>query len=80
MSPFALLPFALLSGQLLNDNPVVSDSRLQDSVRLLFWNGPEEINVKDRTRRPRKACDIQWDHKNIVNCKGVLERLKQASE
>lgn len=35
-----------------------------------------EIKIKDLTRWLKKARDIQWDYKNIVKRKGVLERLK----
>lgn len=34
------------------------------------------INVKDLGRWLKKARDIQWDYKNIVKRKGMLERLK----
>jgi hypothetical protein len=36
----------------------------------------EEINEKDLKRWLKKAVKIQWDYKNIVKRKGVLERLK----
>lgn len=35
-----------------------------------------EINKTDLKRWLKKARDIQWDYKNIVKRKGVLERLK----
>ncbi|RYZ25821.1 MAG: DUF1801 domain-containing protein [Chitinophagaceae bacterium] len=35
-----------------------------------------EINKTDLTRWLEKARQIQWDYKNIVKRKGVLERLK----
>lgn len=35
-----------------------------------------EVNVKDLARWLGKARQIQWDYKNIVKRKGVLERLK----
>ncbi|MBS1743756.1 MAG: DUF1801 domain-containing protein [Bacteroidetes bacterium] len=35
-----------------------------------------EINSKDLKRWLKKAEEIQWDYKNIVKRKGVLERLK----
>jgi hypothetical protein len=35
-----------------------------------------EVNVKDLARWLKKAKEIQWDYKNIVKRKGVLERLK----
>lgn len=36
----------------------------------------DQINTKDLKRWLKKARDIQWDYKNIVKRKGVLERLK----
>lgn len=36
----------------------------------------EQINIKDLKRWLKKARDIQWDYKNLVKRKGVLERLK----
>lgn len=36
----------------------------------------DEINTKELKRWLKKARDIQWDYKNIVKRKGVLERLK----
>lgn len=35
-----------------------------------------QINPTDLKRWLQKAQDIQWDYKNIVKRKGVLERLK----
>ena len=36
----------------------------------------EQINTKDLKRWLKKGREIQWDYKNIVKRKGVLERLK----
>lgn len=36
----------------------------------------KEVNQKDLKRWLEKARTIQWDYKNIVKRKGVLERLK----
>ena len=36
----------------------------------------EQVNLKDLKRWLKKAKEIQWDYKNIVKRKGVLERLK----
>jgi hypothetical protein len=36
----------------------------------------DEINVKDLKRWLKKAEDLQWDYKNVVKRKGVLERLR----
>ena len=35
-----------------------------------------ELNVSDIERWLKKSRGIQWDYKNIVKRKGVLERLK----
>ena len=35
----------------------------------------KEIKVSELTRWLKKARDIQWDYKNIVKRRGVLERL-----
>lgn len=42
----------------------------------VFYNNRSEINTNDLQRWLAKARDIQWDYKNIVKRKGVLERLK----
>jgi hypothetical protein len=36
----------------------------------------DQINVADLKRWLQKSKDIQWDYKNIVKRRGVLERLK----
>jgi hypothetical protein len=35
-----------------------------------------QINTKDLQRWLKKAKEIQWDYKNLIKRKGVLERLK----
>lgn len=40
------------------------------------YSSVEQINKKDLKRWLKKAETIQWDYKNIVKRKGVLERLK----
>ena len=40
------------------------------------YTSADQINKKDVKRWLKKARDIQWDYKNIVKRKGVLERLK----
>ncbi|WP_232373064.1 DUF1801 domain-containing protein [Pinibacter aurantiacus] len=40
------------------------------------YTATNQINKKDLKRWLKKARDIQWDYKNIVKRKGVLERLK----
>lgn len=40
------------------------------------YTSVDQINKKDLKRWLKKSKDIQWDYKNIVKRKGVLERLK----
>ncbi|MES2762817.1 MAG: DUF1801 domain-containing protein [Bacteroidota bacterium] len=42
----------------------------------ITYTSASEIKTKDLKRWLKKAKDIQWDYKNIVKRKGVLERLK----
>lgn len=40
------------------------------------YTAADQVNVKDLKRWLKKAATIQWDYKNIVKRRGVLERLK----
>lgn len=40
------------------------------------YTSADEVNTKDLKRWLKKAREIQWDYKNIVKRKGVLERLR----
>jgi hypothetical protein len=40
------------------------------------YTSVEEVKPKDLKRWLKKSKEIQWDYKNIVKRKGVLERLK----
>jgi hypothetical protein len=40
------------------------------------YTAATQINVDDLARWLQKGRDIQWDYKNIVKRRGVLERLK----
>lgn len=42
----------------------------------IFYNNMAEVHLADLTRWIKKSREIQWDYKNIVKRKGVLERLK----
>ncbi len=42
----------------------------------IFYISLDEIKTKDLKHWLKKSKDIQWDYKNIVKRKGVLERLK----
>lgn len=42
----------------------------------VFYNAVSEIDANDLKHWLQKSRDIQWDYKNIVKRKGLLERLK----
>jgi hypothetical protein len=42
----------------------------------IFYNEVSEIKITHLKRWLKKAQQIQWDYKNIIKHKGVLERLK----
>lgn len=42
----------------------------------VFFNNITEIDVNELARWLKKSQEIQWDYKNLVKRKGVLERLK----
>lgn len=42
----------------------------------IFYNNISDIESKDLKSWLHKSREIQWDYKNIVKRKGVLERLK----
>ena len=52
----------------------VLGGKFQDAS--IFYNSANEINTKDLENWLQKAKEIQWDYKNIVKRKGILERLK----
>jgi hypothetical protein len=53
--------------------PVVGGKFKDASV---FYNSVDEVNLEDLERWLRKSRDIQWDYKNIIKRRGVLERLR----
>lgn len=56
------------------ENLQVKGSKFKDAS--VFYNLVSEIETNDLKRWLEKSRDIQWDYKNIVKRKGVLERLK----
>lgn len=42
----------------------------------IFYNNASEIQENDLKRWLKKSREIQWDYKNIVKKRGLLERLK----
>lgn len=56
------------------DKLSVLGTKFQDAS--IFYNAAAEINTVDLENWLLKAKRIQWDYKNIVKRKGILERLK----
>jgi uncharacterized protein YdhG (YjbR/CyaY superfamily) len=56
------------------DKLSVLGAKFQDAS--IFYNSAAEINTVDLENWLLKAKSIQWDYKNIVKRKGILERLK----
>ncbi|OGS62950.1 MAG: hypothetical protein A2X07_11590 [Flavobacteria bacterium GWF1_32_7] len=52
----------------------VLGGKFQDAS--IFYNSFNEINTTDLKNWLKKAKEIQWDYKNIVKRKGILERLQ----
>jgi hypothetical protein len=51
----------------------VRDGKFKDAS--VFYNQVSEVELDDLMRWIQKARSIQWDYKNIVQRKGVLERI-----
>ena len=63
------------SGKSFEENKLnVLGGKFQDAS--IFYNSVNEINIPDLEIWVQKAKEIQWDYKNIVKRKGILERLK----
>lgn len=58
------------------DEPLLTPGvgRFQDAS--IFYNHKNEINKSALSRWLKKGHTLQWDYKNIVKNKGVLNRLK----
>lgn len=52
----------------------IEGEKFQDAS--IFYNDRNEINKDDLKRWLEKSKETQWDYKNLVKRKGVLERLK----
>lgn len=63
------------SGKSFEENKLnVLGVKFQDAS--IFYNSVNEIDTTDLKTWLQKAISIQWDYKNIVKRKGILERLK----
>ncbi len=56
------------------ENLINSSGKFKDASKT--YTSIDEINVIDLERWLQKSKVIQWDYKNIIKRKGVLERLK----
>lgn len=61
------------SGQSFDEPELKAEGKFKAANR--YYNDVKEINKKDLKRWLKKAIEIQWDYKNIVKRKGVLERI-----
>lgn len=64
------------SGVSFNEEQLVPGKSGKFKDASITYTSAEQINTKDLKRWLKKSQDIQWDYKNIVKRKGVLERLK----
>lgn len=62
------------SGQSFNEPGLQVEGKFKAAEKR--YTDAREVNIHDLQRWLQKSRDIQWDYKNIVKRKGVLERLK----
>lgn len=62
------------SGQSFGEDGLQNEGKFKAAE--MRYTSAAQINTDDLRRWLGKARDIQWDYKNIVRRKGVLERLK----
>lgn len=58
------------------DEPLLNVHGQKFKDASIFYNAHDEINADDLKRWLDKSRKIQWDYKNIIKRKGVLERIK----
>ncbi|MFW0738745.1 DUF1801 domain-containing protein [Flavobacterium sp. T12S277] len=62
------------SGQSFEEKELINEGSFKAAE--FRYTSVDQINPSDLKRWLKKAREIQWDYKNIVKRKGVLERLK----
>lgn len=62
------------SGQSFDETGLIKEGSFKAAVAR--YTEVSQINNGDLARWLKKGAEIQWDYKNIVKRKGVLERLK----
>ena len=61
------------SGQSFEENPLEAIGKFKAAG--IYFQNVQDIPVQDLTNWLQKSKTIQWDYKNLVKRKGVLERL-----
>lgn len=62
------------SGQSFDEDALQKEGNFKAAE--IRYTSADQVKVKDLKRWLKKGKEIQWDYKNIVKRKGVLERLK----
>ena len=62
------------SGQSFDEPTLQTEGKFKAAE--MRYNHADDVNEEDLKRWLQKAENIQWDYKNLVKRKGVLERLK----
>lgn len=62
------------SGQSFNEPQLKKEGSFKAAE--MRYSVAEQINIEDVARWVMKGKEIQWDYKNLIKRKGVLERLK----
>jgi hypothetical protein len=62
------------SGQSFEEEGLVPEGKFKAAEKR--YTSVTEVNTKELKRWLKKSIEIQWDYKNLVKRKGVLERLK----
>lgn len=66
------------SGQSFEEENLKPEGRFKAAE--ILYTEVQEIKISDLKRWLKKAKEIQWDYKNIVKRKGVLERIVPKKE
>lgn len=62
------------SGQSFNEADLATEGSFKAAEKR--YTSADQVSTGDLTRWLKKARDIQWDYKNLIRRKGMLERLK----
>ena len=62
------------SGQSFDEDALQKEGNFKAAE--IRYTSVDQVNIKDLKRWLKKSKEIQWDYKNIVKRKGVLEKLK----